>query len=93
MTTGFFASAGTSFSMSADLFASASPIVPSLFAGPLLPIILDMTKPFHIRKPVTSADNTTITKILKGTIWIGGILFPFLDKTWQYMLGIPDHNH
>ncbi len=64
--TGFFASAD--LSISADLFKSANPIVSPPFAGPLLPVILDMTKPFYIGKPVTSANNTTLTKILKGTI-------------------------
>ena len=65
----------------------------SLSASPLLLIVLDMTKPFHIRKPVTSADNITIMKILKGTIWIAGIPFSILDKVWQYIMSIPDPTH
>lgn len=56
----------------------------------LLVVILDMTKPFHIKKPVISANNTTSRKTLKGIIWIVGILFPSLNEAWQYMLGIPD---
>lgn len=68
------------FSASADAFASAGFIVPSPSASPLLSIILDMTKPFHIGKPVTNADNTTVTKIVKGIIWIVRVPFPTLDK-------------
>ena len=83
----------TSSSASAGPSASAGLIVPSPSAGPLLPVVLDMTKPFHIGKPVTSADNTTAMKTLKGTIWIAGVPFPSLDEAWQYMLGIPDLAH
>ncbi len=67
-------STGIAFSMSANPFASADfsasagSIVPSPSTGSLLPIVLNMTKPFYIRKPVTSADNTTVAKILKGKI-------------------------
>lgn len=86
MTTGSSASAGPSasadLSASADPSASAGLIIPPPSAGPLLPVVLDMTKSFHIGKPVTSADNTTATKILKGTIWIAGVPFPSLDKAW-----------
>lgn len=82
MITSFSTSAGTGFSMSANSFASIGPIIPSLSIGPLLPVVLDIIKLFHIEKPVTSADNTTIAKILKDTIWISGVLFPSLDKAW-----------
>ncbi len=74
MTTSFFASADTGFSASADLFvsayssASADSIIPSLSVGLLLSVILDMTKAFYIGKSVTSANNITVTKILKGII-------------------------
>lgn len=88
MTTSSFVSTGSSGSASPS--ASTGFIVFSPSASLLWPIILDMTKPFYIEKLVTSAENTTNTKILKDTIWIAGILFPSLDKTWQYMLGISD---
>ena len=61
-----------------------------LSASPLLLVVLDLTKPFYIGKSATSANLTTVTKILKGTIWIAKILFLFLNKAWQYMLGILD---
>ena len=62
----------------------------SPLASSLLPIILHMTKPFHIKKLVTRADNTSTIKILKSTIWIAGVPSSTLNKTWQYMLGISD---
>lgn len=93
MTTGFSTSADTDFFMSADSSTSASPIVFFLSSSPLLLIVLDITKLFHIRKLVTHANNTTVVKILKGIIWITKISFPSLDKAWQYMLGILDHDH
>lgn len=93
MTIGFFSSASTDFSISAKPSASASSIIPSPSASPLLPLVLDMTKPFHIGKRITSIDNITIIKILKDTIWIARIPFLLLDKAWQYMLGILDHAH
>ncbi len=74
MITGFSTSVNTDFLTSADFFASADPsasagpIVPSLFASLLLLVVLDMTKPFHIGKGVTNADNTSITKIRKRII-------------------------
>ena len=80
----------TSSSASLGSSASAGLIVFPLSAGLLLPVVLDMTKPFYIRKPVTNADNTTATKTLRGTIWITGVPFVSLNKAWQYMLGIPD---
>ncbi len=99
MTIGFFASGGTSFSTSANLSASADlfvfigSIIPSLSAGALLPIVPNITKPFLIKKLVNSADNTIVTKILKGIVEIAGVLFSFVDKAWQDMLGILDHNY
>lgn len=106
MTASFFASADTftsadpSASVDLSLFAtlstSANPstsiglIALSLSTGPLLPIVLDITRPFYIKKLVTSTNNTTITKILKGTIWIIRIRFSSLNKVWQYILGILD---
>ena len=106
MTAGFFASADTftsadpsasaelsSFatpSTSANSFTSIGLITLSLSTGPLLPIVLDITRPFYIKKLVTSTNNTTITKILKDTIWIIGIRFSSLNKVWQYILGILD---
>ena len=72
LSAGFFAgaslSASAGSSASASLFTPADLIFPSSFAGLLLPVVLDMTKPFHIRKPVTSAENTTAFKTLKGII-------------------------
>lgn len=56
-----------------------------------LSIIQDMIKPFFIGKPVTIADNTISWIYTKDTIWINGVPFPSLDKTRQYMLGIPDN--
>ena len=85
MTTGSSASAGPS--------ASAGLIIPSPSAGLLLPVVLDMSKPFHIGKLVTSADNTTAMKTLKGTIWIAGVPFSSLNKAGQYMLDILDPAH
>ncbi len=78
---GFFTSAGTDFSTFANLFVFTGPIILSLFARFLLTIILGMTKPFHIEKLVTSANNITVTKIPKSIIWIVGIFFLSLDKT------------
>ena len=52
-----------------------------------------MTKPFYLWKLVTSADNTTIMKILKSTIWITEVPFSTFDKAWQYIMGIPDPAH
>ena len=66
MTTGSFASAGPFASTGPS--ASAGLIAPLPSAGLLLAIVLDRSKPFHIGKPVTSADNTTAMKTLKGTI-------------------------
>lgn len=28
----------------------------------------------------------------RGTVWIGGVLFPSLDEAWRYMLGISDQS-
>ncbi len=86
-------SAFADLSVSANTFAFAGPIFPSPFAGLLLLVILNMTKPFNIGKSVTSVNNITIAKILKDIIWIARVLFLSLYKTWQYMLGIPDHDH
>ena len=86
-------SAFADFFASADPPASAGLIISSPSAGLLLPVILDMSKRFYIGKPVTNADNTTTMKTLKGTIWIARVSFPFLDKAWQYLLGIPDPAH
>ena len=64
----------TASSISAGPFASAGPfvftglIVFSPSAGLLLPVLLDMSNSFYIGKPVTSADNTTAMKTLKGII-------------------------
>lgn len=82
MTTSLFAFAGSS--------ASACFIISSPSAGLLLPVVLYMTKFFHKKKSVTSTDNTTTTKILKGIIKIAKVLFFSLDKTWQYILDILD---
>lgn len=59
--------------------ASFIVLLPSI--SHLLPIILDIIKSFYIEKPVISADNTAIIKILKDIIWIIGVSFLFLDKT------------
>lgn len=80
----------TGFSISASFFTSVNFIFFLSSTGFLLPVLLDITMFFHIEKQVTNADNTTATKTLKDIIWISGIFFPLLDKTWQYMLGIPD---
>lgn len=87
MTIGFSLSAGIGF------FTSANPIIPSPSTSLLLPVVLNMTKFFYIREPVTIANNNTIANILKDTIWIAGVPFPSLDKAWQYMLGISNHAH
>ena len=91
MTKGYFGSIGPF--LSDNLPASAKLIVLSPSSGLLLLVILNMTKPFHIGKPVTSADITTATKPLKDIIWIFGVLFSFLDKSWQYMIGISNPAH
>ena len=77
MTKCSFASVGPS--------ASAGLIVSLPSAGLVLLVVLDMTKPFYNRKLITTADNTIATKTLKGTIWIAGVSFSFLDKAWQYI--------
>lgn len=64
----------------------------SASAGPLMPVVQDMTKPFYIGKPVTGADNTTTLMFTKETLWIGGVPFPSLDEAWRYMLGISDQS-
>lgn len=56
----------------------------------LLSIIPDITKFFYIKKPIISADNTTIIKIIKSTIWIVIVFFLSLNKVWQYILEILD---
>ena len=87
-----------------SMSAGSGSIAPLSFTGsglmaclpsshPLLLVILDMTKFFYIRKPVTSADNTTVMKILKGIIQIARIPFSTFNKAWQYMLGILDLVH
>lgn len=79
-------SASGNLFVSANLFAfnalstSTGLIVLSPSTGLLLLVVLDMTKLIYIRKLVTSADNTTTTKILKGTRLIAGIFFLSLDK-------------
>ena len=99
MITGFFVSIGIDFSIFVNFFVcanlsmSASPIILLPFIGPLMPVLLNITKPFHIKKPIISTNNTMVTKILKNIIWIAKVLFPFLNKAWQYMLGIPNHVH
>lgn len=85
MTISFSPSASIGFS------TSANPIIPSLFIGLLLPVVLDITKLFYIGEPVTIADNRIIANILKDIIWIAGVSFSSLDKAWQYILGISDH--
>lgn len=55
-------------SMSADPSMSVGLIVSLLSAGLLLLVVLNMTKLFYIGKPVTSANNITITKTLKDII-------------------------
>lgn len=59
-----------------------------LSAGPLIPVVQDMIKPFYIRKPVIGADNTISLIYTKKTLWIGGVSFLFLDNAWQSMLTI-----
>lgn len=72
MTTGSSTFAGLSaFAGSfafASPFASASFILFSPSASPLLPVVHDIIKPFYIRKSVTSIDNTTTLKTLKSII-------------------------
>lgn len=58
----------TSFSTSASSSTSASFIIFLSFASFLLPVILNMTKLFYIRKPITSANYTTIIKTVKDII-------------------------
>lgn len=53
---------------SSSSFTFASLIISSPSAGSLLPFVLDIAKPFDIRKPVTNADNTTYTETLKDII-------------------------
>lgn len=62
-------------------FSFASNLVFSSFNDTVLPVIQDMTKPFYIRKPAISADNTTIPMFTKDTLCIGGIFFTNLDET------------
>lgn len=83
----------TSSSASTGPSMSARLIVYPASAGLLLPVVLDIIKPFYIKKAVTSANNATVMKTLKGTVWIVRLFFPFPDKTWQYMLGILDADH
>ena len=40
-----------------SLFASVDFMDPLLSAGFLLPVVLDMTKPFNIAKQITNIDN------------------------------------
>ena len=49
-----------------------------------------MIKFFYIKKPVTSANNTTTLIYTKRTLWIGGVSFLSLNDAWQYMLTIAD---
>lgn len=53
---------------SGTLSAAASFLILKLSASLLLPIILNITKSFYIRKDVTSADNSTAMKTLKDKI-------------------------
>lgn len=69
------------FSIFADLSTSAGLIVSLLTADFLLSILLDINKLFYIKKLVTSADNTTITKTLKNTTRIVMVFFLSLDIT------------
>lgn len=66
--TGFFISANIGFSVSTNPFTFVGPIVHLPSSDLLLLIKLDITKPFYIRKSVTSADNIIVIKILKSTI-------------------------
>lgn len=61
-------SISASSSISASPSLSAGFIIFLLYAGLLLPVVLDMTKPFHIKKPVTNGNNTIATKTLKDVI-------------------------
>lgn len=74
-------------SMSTASFISAN-LIPSPSACPVIPVIQDMTKPFFIEKQVISVNNTTVQIYDKHTILVGSILFPGLDKSWWYILGI-----
>lgn len=77
---GFFTSANISFFASTDLSVSKNLsasvnssafvylIISSLSTGPLLLIVLDINRFFHIGQLVTSVDDTTVIKILKSTI-------------------------
>lgn len=76
--------------MTIGSFVSADLIVSSLSTCFLLLVVLNMTKPLHIRKPVISVNNITVIKTLKDIILIVRVFFPFLNKDWQYMLDISD---
>lgn len=84
MTTGSAASVGLSMSVgpstSVNFFTSSSLIIPSVSASSLLPVVLNITKPFHIGKAVTNGDNLTVKKTLKNIIWIVDVSFFSLDK-------------
>lgn len=82
-----------SSSTSVDFTFFSGLIISSFSPSFLLPVIPNITKLFYIRKPVTKAYNTLAIKILKSIIWTVRISILFLDKAWQYMLGIPDLAH
>lgn len=73
-----------------NLFASIGLIITSSSASFLLPVVLNMTKPFNIRKSVISVYNITAIKTLKDIILNAGVFFLFLKKVNQYMFSIPD---
>lgn len=72
MTTSFFTSASifvfAGFSISTSFFTLTGLIVASLSANLLLLVVLNIIKPFYIKKLVINANNTTVTKILKDII-------------------------
>ena len=74
----------------ANLFASTGFIIFLPLISCLIPVILNMTRLFNIGKPVISADNKSGIKTTKDIIWVARVLFPFINKVWQYMLDIPN---
>lgn len=80
----FSSSAGPLSFESASLNSSPSAsLIPSLFTGPLMPVVQDITKPFYIEKSVIGADHTIALMYTKGTLLISMVLFPSLDNVWQ----------
>lgn len=70
----------TNFSLCVGFSAFVATIVFLLSVTFLLPVILDMTKSFYIKKRVTSIHNITDKTILKSIIYNARVFFSSLEK-------------